>query len=255
MDIQILIATHKKVEMPKDSVYVPIHVGRENKEDLGFIGDNTGDNISIKNPCFSELTAIYWAWKNLNCDYVGLVHYRRFLSRKKTAFFSKKPLSSSEAKDLCKVYDIILPRKRNYFIETIWSHYQHTHDIKHLEITRSIIKNESPEYLSSFNTVMNRRSAHMFNMFLMKKEFMNEYCNWLFKILFHLEERIEISSLSPFDARLFGRVSEFLLDVWIDKNGYKYKEIGYFQFGNNFFSKLRNFFKAKFLKVKYSQSA
>lgn len=48
MNIKILVATHKKYWMPEDSVYMPIHVGREGKEDLGYIGDNTGDNISLK---------------------------------------------------------------------------------------------------------------------------------------------------------------------------------------------------------------
>ena len=50
MDIKILVATHKPYWMPDDDVYLPLHVGREGKQYLGFIGDNTGDNISIKNP-------------------------------------------------------------------------------------------------------------------------------------------------------------------------------------------------------------
>ena len=36
--------------MPSDEVYMPIHVGREGKDNLGYVGDNTGENISIKNP-------------------------------------------------------------------------------------------------------------------------------------------------------------------------------------------------------------
>lgn len=48
MDIKFLVATHKKYWMPKDEVYLPIHVGKAGKHDLGYIGDNTGDNISIK---------------------------------------------------------------------------------------------------------------------------------------------------------------------------------------------------------------
>ena len=75
--IQILVTTHKKYEMPKESYYLPIHVGRDGKESIGYIGDNTGDNISLKNPYYCELTGVYWAWKNLEADYVGLVHYRR----------------------------------------------------------------------------------------------------------------------------------------------------------------------------------
>ena len=49
MDIKILVATHKKYDMPSEDIYLPIHVGREGKEDLGYQGDNQGENISLKN--------------------------------------------------------------------------------------------------------------------------------------------------------------------------------------------------------------
>jgi len=77
MDIKIVTAVHKPYWMPEDRVYVPLHIGREGKQDIGFTGDNTGDNISEKNATFCELTGLYWAWKNLQAEYVGLVHYRR----------------------------------------------------------------------------------------------------------------------------------------------------------------------------------
>ena len=70
---------------------------------------------------------------------------------------------------------------------------------------------------------MNRKSAHMFNMFIMKKNLADEYCKWLFSILSKLEKMIDITEYDSFQARLFGRVSELLLDVWIEKNNVKYK--------------------------------
>ena len=82
-DVKIIVATHKKYSMPNDKMYVPVHVGAEGKEDLSYTKDNTGDNISFKNSYFCELTGLYWAWKNLNADYIGLVHYRRYFSLKK----------------------------------------------------------------------------------------------------------------------------------------------------------------------------
>ena len=79
MDIKIFVATHKKYQMPTDEIYVPIHVGKEDKDDIGFIGDNTGDNISSSNFRLCELTGLYWAWKNYsrlsNPDYIGFMHY------------------------------------------------------------------------------------------------------------------------------------------------------------------------------------
>ena len=66
--------------MPEDKIYLPIHVGRVEKADLGYLGDDTGDNISAKNANYCELTGLYWAWKNLKCDYIGLCHYRRYFA-------------------------------------------------------------------------------------------------------------------------------------------------------------------------------
>ena len=84
MNIKILVAAHKLCEMPKSDVYLPVQVGKALHPDLdlGYQPDNEGENISEKNPYYSELTAIYWAWKNLKADYIGLVHYRRYLGMK-----------------------------------------------------------------------------------------------------------------------------------------------------------------------------
>jgi hypothetical protein len=255
MEIKVLIATHKKVELPQDSIYLPIHVGKENKEDFGYIGDNSGENISYKNDYYSELSAIYWAWKNLNSDFVGLVHYRRFFAKSRTLFWKKEPLSSEDIIALCEKHDLILPNKRRYYIENLYSHYANTHDISHLDKTREIIEASSPEYLFSFDKVLKRKSAHMFNMFIMRKALFDDYCEWLFSILFQLEKQIDLTKLSKFDARLIGRVSELLLDVWVDKNQFQYKEVGLLEIGSRFWLKLRKFLAAKFLKRKYKQSS
>ena len=90
MNIKILVATHKQYWMPEDSVYLPIHVGRKDKSDIGYIGDHTGDNISSKNANYCELTGLYWAWKNLDADYIGLVHYRRYFTRKEVRSIEDK---------------------------------------------------------------------------------------------------------------------------------------------------------------------
>ena len=63
MDTKILVAAHKKYWMPDDSVFLPIQVGAALHPALGYIPDNTGENISAKNPNYCELTALYWAGK------------------------------------------------------------------------------------------------------------------------------------------------------------------------------------------------
>ena len=258
-DIKVVVATHKKYRMPDDSMYTPIQVGSEGKEDIGYIRDNTGDNISLKNPYYCELTGLYWAIKNLECDYIGLVHYRRYFSKKTNGNFKKDKfkyiLSKSEAEEILKKYDIILPKARKYYIETLYSHYAHTHYSEHLDKTREILEDIYPEYVKSFDQVMNQTSGYMFNMFIMKKELADEYCEWLFNILGELEKKIDITKYDSYQARLYGRVSELLLNVWIKNKNLKYKEISHMHMEKiNWINKGSSFIKAKFANKKFESS-
>lgn len=251
MDIKILVATHKKYWMPKDDVYLPVHVGKEGKQDLGFIGDNTGDNISIKNPNYCELTAIYWAWKNLKADYTGLVHYRRYFTNHNYRNCEKKKLdilTKLDFENILKDVDIIVPDKRRYYIETNRTHYNHAHYKKDLDKVEEIIEELYPKYSSSFDKVMNRTWAHMFNMFVMRRDYFDEYCKWLFTVLFELENRIDISNYTTMEARVFGFISELLLDVWLETRQIKYKEINVsFMEKQNWLKKGGGFLKRKFI--------
>lgn len=80
-ETKIIVATHKAYRMPTDKMYIPIQVGAIGKDSIGYQRDDTGDNISILNPFFCELTGLYWAWRNIDADYIGLVHYRRLFLR------------------------------------------------------------------------------------------------------------------------------------------------------------------------------
>lgn len=266
---KIIIATHKKYRMPDDSMYLPLHVGAEGKESLGYRQDNTGDNISSKNPYFCELTGLYWAWKNLDCQYLGIVHYRRHFtvksriviwkSRKSIAAKMKCVLHEDELRPLLEKYDMIVPNKRRYFIESLYSHYSHSHYSSHLDVAREIIEEKYPEYLVSFDKVIHRRSGYMFNMYIMGKELSDQYCVWLFDILFELERRIDMTGLSGFQRRLFGRVSEIIFNVWLDyqikEHHYRLKEIGFlYTEPINWKRKGTAFLTAKFFNKKYDGS-
>lgn len=231
--IQILVAAHKEFPMPKAKGYMPILVGAQKnyKPGISYQRDDEGKNISEKNPNYNELTAIYWAWKNLkDVDAVGLVHYRRL-------FFDKKPYNLDNVIDIKRVdqlleeYNVLLPKKRNYYIETNYSHYIHAHHKKPLDKTREIIEKSYQIYLNAFDNVMKSRKAHMFNMFIMRIEPFNSYCNFMFGVLGKLENEIDISDYSVQEARVFGYISELLMDVWLETNEYKYTEVAWGQLG------------------------
>ena len=259
--VRIIVATHKKYEMPKSEMYLPVHVGAKGKETIeNYQRDDEGENISEKNPYFCELTGLYWAWKNLDSDYIGLAHYRRHFSISKKLPNDingriKLVLNENEASKILENADIILPNKRNYYIEDLYSHYKHTMYIEPLDETRKIIQEKYPEYIEEFDKLHKRTSAHMFNMFIMKKEILDSYCKWLFDILFELENRIDVSKYDNFHARFFGRISELLLDVWINTNNLKYEEVKVIDIEKvNWLKKGTSFLLAKFTGKKYGKS-
>lgn len=250
MDIKILVAAHKQYRMPDDSIYLPLHVGKEGKDlELGYTGDNTGEHISQKNTTFCELTGIYWAYKNLAADYIGLVHYRRhFTLRRKGDKFSSI-LNRKELEQLLQGTDIILPKKRNYFIETNYSHYIHAHHPEGIDMLGDIIKRDYKEYAAAYDTVMNRTSAHMFNMFIMRRDYFDEYCEWLFAILFQIEEQLDVRDYSVYEARVFGFLAERMLDIWLETKQLPCKELPVmFMESQNWLKKGGTFLKRKFIK-------
>ena len=255
-NIKVIIATHKKYQMPNDKLYLPVHVGSLNKDDLGYQKDSEGDSISEKNPNYCELTGLYWAWKNLKADYIGLAHYRRhFASKKKSKDIFKSVLTFDEADKILNDVDIITPKKRRYFIESLYNHYKHSLYVEPLDVTGDIIKEKYPEYYKEFTKLKKRTSAHMFNMFIMKKDKLNEYCTWLFDILFTLESKIDIKDYDTFHARFYGRISELLFDVWLRTKGYSYKEVRVKSMERvNWIKKGTSFLVAKFFGKKYGKS-
>ena len=226
--VKLLVATHKPYDFPKSNIYYPIEVGAALRESsLGYLRDDFGKNISNKNGSFCELTALYWAWQNSfaeDVEYIGLVHYRRYFSGD-SKFGDVTILSEEKIKKLLSSYDIILPKKRNYYIETVYSHYKHAHHIDDLEILRETIEQISPEYSDSFDRVMRQRGLYLYNMFIMSDYHFDSYCKWLFQILSMLESKIDISDRDDYQKRLFGFLGERLLNVWLYQNKLKVAEV------------------------------
>ena len=261
--VRIIVAAHKEFQMPEDKIYLPVHVGAAGKESIGYQRDDEGDNISDLNPLYCELTGLYWAWKNLDADYKGLVHYRRYFKGKgKGNSPFDKVLSGKELRFLLRKYKIIVPRKRRYYIETLYSHYEHTHYEEEMIETRKIISEIYPEYLSSYDKTMNRTWGYMFNMMIMSSELLDEYCTWLFNILDELVLRVDVESRSDFEKRYPGRISEMIFNTWLDykisKNEISQDDIAELPFiymeKINYFDKGMSFLKAKFFNKKQEKS-
>lgn len=251
MNGRIIVVTHKDYEMPQDLVYLPVCVG-EKKKSLAkkFQPDNEGENISDKNISYCELTALYWAWKNLSCDYIGLAHYRRYFGKRRSGNISDV-LDSDDIESMLKEYDVIMPKPKIYF-QTVKNHYinciksrKSSNEIQ-LKLLRETIVENCPEYLSNYDYVMNGHKAHMLNMFIMKKKDIDDYCSWLFSILFSLEKKINDNGV--YYDRIMGAFSEFLLDVWIKNNNKSYKDVCIVETEKNLIKKIKWALNRKFFE-------
>lgn len=262
--VKIIVATHKAYRMPEDKMYLPVHVGAEGKDlQLGYQKDNEGENISLLNPQFCELTGLYWAWKNLDAEYIGLVHYRRvFRGKRKDKDPFNQILTREEIEPVLVNCPIIVPKKRRYYIETLYQHYQHNHHIDELDTAEQILKEKYPQYEDAYQKALHRTWGYMFNMMVLRADLLDEYCNWIFDILFELNRRLTKKDQTAFEARFPGRVSERLFNVWLtyklDHGEIKktqVKEIPFLYMEKiNKFKKGLTFLKAKFVGKKPEKS-
>lgn len=226
MKIEIYIATHKEYSFPAIPEYIPIHVGKKrSSDDFGIIGDDKGDNISELNESFCELTALYWIWKNSSAQIVGLVHYRRYLQgfNKGYCFKGKNILSRDDILEQVEPNTVIVVNPRwlrsgyKPFV-SIKENFYSSHYRKDWELLKNLIATKYPEYYSAFEVVESRKRMSGANMMVCNKKIFDEYCSWLFGILFELSNQINFEEYDSYQKRVFGFLSERLLNVYLEKN-------------------------------------
>ena len=239
---------HYKVDpvLITDKIYQQVMAGNALTSGVSiFQGDDSGDNISFKNAYYSELTGIYWVWKNTSQDIIGTCHYRRFLTAQpepliykikrllyfpvrlykkrygliyteNVKLFIPRIINAREIDLLLNQYDAILPkaRKLNY---TVGTHFSRYHDIHDLVLLESILAEKYPKYLEAFQLVINGKKLYANNMFILKNEYFQEFMHWWFDVLFEFERRIDLNNYTDYQKRIMGFIAERLLNVWFMK--------------------------------------
>lgn len=226
-NMKIYILTHKKFDYEKNNLYEPLLNGSALlQDDFGYTRDDTGDNISNLNPYYAELTGEYWAWKNSNVDIIGFCHYRRYFVKN----ILLKKLDEKDILNMLKDYDIILPQKR-YLDKTNIEEIKIGHDelnicqtVDDYDLLREIIKEKSPEYLESFDEVLQEKEIYWYNIYICKKELFDDYFEWMFTILEEFRQKTDFSKYKEGNTRVLGYLSERLINVYVKKNKLKVKE-------------------------------
>lgn len=255
-DIKIFVS-HR---IDKDSVtidnplYVNVRCGavydkRSPEEIGGMLGDDTGDNISEKKNSFCELTVQYWAWKNIQADYYGLCHYRRYLSFSSKIFktntygvIPKAFLDTQVIKTFSLVEDVMRECIEQYDIITavpvdvrmlspeIKNIYDYCHlsnndfNLDDIELLLDVIKELYPNFYEIAVNYYKQPYSRWYNCFIMKKEIFHNFCKWQFNILFTLETRLKMDRYSAQMKRELGFFGEHLYGIYFNylKSNFNY---------------------------------
>ncbi len=221
-DIKLWVVTHKEKNIAyPHRTYIKVGNGAVNQD---MITDATGDNIAQKNKNYCELTAVYWIWKNTKSDVVGIEHYRRIFGFNLWDAKNYFILRPAKIEKYLKKYDVICPKKFR-FKDTLLNRYRQNFDEHDFDAIRNIIGEKYPDYINAYDYVMNSNMGTMCNMMICNKTLFDSYCEWLFDILFESEKYIDPSTRDAYRARVFGFLSERLLNIWLVKNSLKVKYV------------------------------
>ena len=218
-------------------LYVPINSGNlavPTKSDFAkkyiHFEDEMKDNIAHLNSKLNEMTAIYAYWKNLmkDVDYIGFNHYRRM--------FRIEDLNDISEYDVIDAKPIPMVFNMSYFTGSPIPNYVHTdikngyaicHKIEDWNKMEELLK-KTPYYVDFEEWSKQNCLTSSCNMFVMKKKIFEEYCNFVFPILFDLEQKINLEGRDLYQKRCLAFLSERLTSLFIysKKNqGYKFKTV------------------------------
>lgn len=209
MDTKMFVLSSENCRIPKGESYQLLLTGAAKRTESKLLGDDTKDHISEKNPCFCELTGMYWIWKNSSCGIVGLCYPDRYFSKE------GKVLSKEYIENILENYDIVIAPTSHLPSGTVRDMMEKMYPKEDLEAARAVIGEKYPSFLRAFDWVMDGEQYSFFNMAIMKKEHYDAFCEWLFDILFALEEKIDLDARDEKQRRIFAVLGGHLMRVWL----------------------------------------
>ena len=170
----------------EDDIHIPLQVGAYNRKQICRLADDSLDNISEKNPIYSELTGLYWVWKNMgDVKYKGCEHFRRHFN-----------LNQQQIETILGQYEIILPKRCILNAQNCEDFHNEYHNIKDLKLCEEILLELYPEYEESYNKIIkNSNEIYIANSFITSNDNFDKICEFLFTIFFEFEKRMGFSTI------------------------------------------------------------
>lgn len=209
-------------------------------------GDDSGVNISDQNRRYCENTVLFWLWQNQeqleNPDYLGLMHYRRQLMFNEDYF---RVLDERKMKLGCFHFDDMYgdyaenAGLTRYYVEklaarypmivfkplrlkngkSVYEEYQDYPflDIKDLDTALAVLRKKYPEDAVTAEEYIHSDVMYGYNIFVMRKDYFDDYCRWLFDILQEVDRRMDYSAKSLAGMRTVSYLAERLYGIYITK--------------------------------------
>ena len=239
--IRIFVTTHKDVETYHSNILQPVQVGpvQNRKRLMWAYQDDSGENIASQNPMYCELTTQYWAWKNVDAQYYGFCHYRRYfdfteVQHEENAYGEiiddricwdtqkEYGLDDATIASAIEGYDIVTTGIKDLttFPEQHASTYNHYENapylkIQHLDRIIEILKEQQPAYAEDADAFLAGSRTCFCNMYIMRKELFFRYCEWMFPMLQRFVAEWDTTLLSHEALRTPGHLSERLFNIWL----------------------------------------
>lgn len=228
-DIRLFVCCHQQAEIPNHPLLVPVQVGAALAETHfpNFLYDDTGENISKKNRSYCELTAQYWAWRNVKADYLGFFHYRRYLypevgcnrpyriERGVNLPLLDKLGYGGFAEIICQ-NDLIAPIGEDMNIP-VREHYANAphHHQRDIDLIERIVRERCPEMTGAMEENLSGTVCRFGNIYIMRRQVFHHYCSWLFPLLGEFDRRADIGGYSIQEQRVDGYLAERLFGIYL----------------------------------------
>jgi hypothetical protein len=250
--IKLVIAYHTNTILPKNDIFLPFNL---NKIPIKVNNIDELDSDIYNHNLYSELSAIYWSWKNLDYKYIGLCHYRRI------PILDRIPLTKLCIKYYhyykCKIFNFLFENYSNYVLSpaiftrisqktelyinffekkinqefykydgfclkksilsngTIYNLYEQVLSKEIMDLLYTVIKINYPSFLIYYNNLLSGNKLYARNIYIFKRDIFDNYCKFLFDVTFKLNNSINSLRLKH-PNRVFGYTGELLLSIYID---------------------------------------
>lgn len=228
--LKVVVAAHEPTWVPDEAAYVPVLAGAATLSDdapvpEGWLRDDAGDNISSHHGSLGELCALYWAWKNLRADWLGLACGRRYLASNYHLDRRRRVASADFLMHRLEGRGMVLPSEANHLVVTNATLFSREHDPLLLDVATDVLSEVDPACVGPWERSLRVPRGHQTGLFVMRRDLADEWCAWLFEVLLDVEASFAGVAPEALGGGALQALGGMLMDAWLDARGSRWVEV------------------------------